>query len=316
MKRVVTIQDISCFGKCSITVALPILSCMGLETVILPTAVLSTHTMFPHPVIEDLSDLLEPIASHWESLHLQFEGIYSGYLASIRQVEITREFFREFAKDRKENPVLRFVDPAMADHGKLYAGFNKDFVIAMSRLCSDADIIVPNLTEACLLTGTPYQEAYDDAYIHLLLQKLCSLGTKRSVLITGVRMSEPSESKAIIHQENSLFSKERYAEMKKKPETMRTGIAGYDIKENRFFSIRHELLKESFHGTGDIFASTLFGALMRDMALEKAIEIAAEFTVDTMKETMRHHVKKGYGVEFETKLPALIRRVEKECAQH
>ncbi len=314
MKRVVTIQDISCFGKCSITVALPILSCMGLETVLLPTAVLSTHTMFPHPVIRDLSDLLEPIVAHWESLQLQFDGIYSGYLASIRQVQITREFLHEFSKDKEDHPVLRFVDPAMADHGRLYSGFNKDFVIAMSKLSSDADIIVPNLTEACLLTGTPYHETYDDAFIHMLLRKLGSLGTKQAVLITGVRLSDSDETKNIICHEDSLFREEQHKGMDKKHQTMGTGIAGYDIKGDRFFGVRHELLPESFHGTGDIFASTLFGALMRDLPLEKAIEIAAEFAVDTMKETMQHPVKRGYGVLFETELPKLINRLEKACA--
>ena len=184
----------------------------------------------------------------------------------------------------------------------------------MSKLSSDADIIVPNLTEACLLTGTPYRETYDDAFIHMLLRKLGSLGTKQAVLITGVRLSDSDETKNIICHEDSLFREEQHKGMDKKHQTMGTGIAGYDIKGDRFFGVRHELLPESFHGTGDIFASTLFGALMRDLPLEKAIEIAAEFAVDTMKETMQHPVKRGYGVLFETELPKLINRLEKACA--
>ena len=285
MKRVVTIQDISCFGKCSITVALPILSCMGLETVLLPTAVLSTHTMFPHPVIRDLSDLLEPIVAHWESLQLQFDGIYSGYLASIRQVQITREFLHEFSKDKEDHPVLRFVDPAMADHGRLYSGFNKDFVIAMSKLSSDADIIVPNLTESCLLTGMPYREDGGEDYLRELLAglgKLCG-GT---AAITGIGLSAGH-----------------------------TGVVA-ETKENgrqEFFSCQSARIPLSYHGTGDIFASVTVGALMRGFPPKEALQTAVDYVSRTISVTAEDPARTGknekFGVNFEETLPELVRKV-------
>ena len=157
MKRIASIQDISCLGRCSLTVALPVISAMAVECAIVPTAVLSTHTMFPGFISRDLSDQLLPIARHWKSQNVTLDAICTGYLASPLQTEEVCRFF-----DLLAGPdTLLFVDPAMADGGRLYAGFGPDFPGYMRRVVARAHVAVPNVTEACLLTGTPYRETED-----------------------------------------------------------------------------------------------------------------------------------------------------------
>ena len=281
MKRIVTIQDISCVGKCSLTVALPIISAMGTETAILPTAVLSTHTMFEGFTVKNLEDQIEPIAAHWDHLGLTFDAVYTGYLASSAQIELVRGFFRRF--DREE--MLRFVDPAMADNGKLYVGFDAGFPKEMAKLCGDADVIVPNITEACLMTDAPYRTEFDDAYIRDVLERLADLGTRKAVVLTGVTS-----------------------------EKGKTGVSGLDVQTGQFFGFSHEKIPVSYHGTGDIFSSTTLGALMRGYSLEDALKIAADFTVAAIKETVENDPEKTYGVDFEAVLPGLIRRLGEQKA--
>lgn len=180
MKRIVTMQDLSCIGKCSLTVALPVLSAMGLECAVLPTAVLSAHTAFEGFRYEPLS--LTPVADHWQQLGLQFDMIYTGYLGGRAQVDQALDFFTRF-------PAMRLVDPVMADHGALYAGLEPDFPAVLRTLCAQADLITPNITEACLLTGLEYRETHDDSYIRTLLERLLALGA-RTAILTGVR-TEP-----------------------------------------------------------------------------------------------------------------------------
>ncbi len=276
MKRIVTIQDISCLGKCSITVALPIISAMGVETVILPTAVLSTHTQFPGFTCADLENQIEPISKHWKSINANFDAIYTGYLASASQIELVKNFFNNFGKE----DTLRFVDPAMADNGKLYAGFDNEFPKAMASLCGVADIIVPNLTEACLMTGTDYRTDYDEVYIKKLLLKLAELGTRKAVVLTGVTT-----------------------------EIGKTGVYGYNVETNEFFNFSHKKEENSFHGTGDVFASVTLGALENGNSLEKSLKIAARFTVDSIIETVKNDKDKTYGVDFEPVIPKLIQQL-------
>ena len=276
MKRIVTIQDISCVGKCSLTVALPIISAMGVETAIVPTAVLSTHTMFQNPTCVDLTDEIEPISRHWGSEQITFDAIYTGYLASDRQISLVGDFFRTF--HREDAPII--VDPAMADNGKLYPAFSPEFPQQMKKLCSQADIILPNITEAALLTGLPYKETYDRAYPEELLKALAALGPRYSVL-TGVSLAPG-----------------------------RLGIMGYDAKENRFFQYATEHLPVSYHGTGDIFASTFTGALVRGRSLEEALQIACDYVVETIQVTMNNPNSRSYGVDFETTIPWLVKRLE------
>ena len=172
MKRVVTIQDISCLGKCSLTVALPIISALGVEAAIIPTAVLSTHTMFKNFTCKDLTDQIEPISAHWQSEGLGFDAVYTGYLASFEQIDLVKKFFADF----KTEDNFTFVDPAMADNGKLYPAFDEKFAKKMASLCAVADVIVPNITEACFMTGSEYRTDYDEAYIKDLLLNLHALG--------------------------------------------------------------------------------------------------------------------------------------------
>ena len=185
MKRIVTVQDISCVGKCSLTVALPIISAMGVEAAILPTAVLSTHTMFSRFTCADLTDQIRPITEHWAEEGLDFAAIYTGYLGSFEQIDLMKEMFRRF---KREDNIL-FVDPAMADNGKLYPAFDEAFARHMATLCAEADIIVPNTTESCFMTGTEYKSEYDEAYVKALLAKLAALGAKVCIL-TGVGFEE------------------------------------------------------------------------------------------------------------------------------
>lgn len=276
MKRIVSIQDISCFGKCSLTVALPLLSSMGVETVILPTAVLSTHTMFSGFTVHSLDSELPKILKHWKELNLQFEAIYTGYLASREQIQFVKDFFHAFS----DSHPLRFVDPAMADNGKLYVGFPEDFPKAMAELCAEADIIVPNLTEAALMTGMDYCTEYQEDYIQELLRRLASLGTKKAVVLTGVSV-----------------------------ERGMSGVYGYDVERQEFFSFSHERLSRSYHGTGDIFASVTVGGLENGLSLPEALRLAADYTKDCIEETMKHEPEKGYGINFELVIPKLVQKL-------
>ena len=168
-KRILTVQDISCVGQCSMTVALPILSACGHETCILPTAVLSTHTGgFGKPAAVSLGDILESVTAHWKAADIRFDGIYTGYLGSIQAIRCVERIVDELLA-----PGGIFVaDPAMADHGKRYSGLDADYAKAMEQLCRRADILLPNITEAAMFAGLPYREQPDEAYIRSLLAGL------------------------------------------------------------------------------------------------------------------------------------------------
>lgn len=270
MKRIITLQDISCVGRCSITVALPVISAMGVECGILPTAVLSTHTMFKTFTCKDLSDQISPIADAWEKEQITFDGIYTGYLASAEQCGQVCRFFDRFATS--ENLVL--VDPAMADNGKLYSAFDESFPATMAKVCAKADIILPNITEAALLTGMPYKTEYDENYIHELLEKLLQLGCKTAVL-TGVSYD---------------------------PEHL--GIV-YLNRDGQSFSYFTRRCATSYHGTGDLYSSTVLGGLMRGLSLGDSLSLAADFVIACIEATAHSSNARWYGVEFESQIPAL-----------
>ena len=273
MKRILTIQDISCLGKCSTTVALPLISAMGIETVILPTAMLSTHTMFSGFTVKDLSDQIRPIAQHWKNENVHFDAIYTGYLGTIEEIEMIRELIREF---RTEDTLI-FVDPAMADNGKLYPAFDLAYAKANAGLCSDADVIVPNITEASFMVDMPYLETYDEDYIREMLQKLSALGAKTSVL-TGVSLSEG-----------------------------KTGVMGYDTEKQQYFSYQNQRIPATYHGTGDIFSSVAVGAVLNDLPWAEAFKLAADYTADTISVTLENPKKPWYGVDFEATIPQLVK---------
>ena len=184
MKRIVTIQDISCVGKCSLTVALPIISATGVEAAIIPTAVLSTHTMFKNFTCKDLDDQILPIAEHWKNEGITFDAFYTGYLASAQQIAKVIKLI----DDLKTDGNLVIIDPAMADNGKLYPAFDEEFPKEMAKLCAKADIVLPNITEACYLTGTPYREEYDENFVKEVVEKLAAQGAKK-VVLTGARFN-------------------------------------------------------------------------------------------------------------------------------
>ena len=270
-KRIITIQDISCVGKCSLTVALPIISACGAETCVLPSAVLSTHTAgFQGYTFRDLTEDMPAILNHWVKEGICFDAIYTGYLGSTKQIDYVADIFE---KAGKENCV-RIVDPAMADNGKLYPGFDADFVESMKGLCSKADYVLPNLTEACLLTGMEYKTEYDREYIDEILIRLTALGCK-NVIFTGV--------------------------------SFLTGKTGIVVYENGTYSYyEHDLLPNSCHGTGDIYASAFTGALVYGKCAYDAAKIAAEYTVECIKATAEEE-NHWYGAKFE---PVLIKLIE------
>jgi len=275
MKRIVTVQDISCVGKCSLTVALPIISAMGIEAAIIPTAVLSTHTMFSTFTCKDLTDQIAPIAAHWKQEQLTFDAVYTGYLGSFEQIDLMKQFFAQFGTEDN----LLFVDPAMADNGKLYPAFDEAFARHMATLCACADVIVPNITEACFMTGTEYRESYDEAYAKELLQKLAALGARLCIL-TGVGFEEG-----------------------------KTGVMGYDAQTGEYYHYTHEKLPVSFHGTGDIFSSTCLGAMAGGRDWKEAVQIAADYTSECIRLTLQDPAKPWYGVNFEQAIPYLLKRM-------
>ena len=279
MKRIVTIQDISCIGKCSLTVALPIISACGVETAVIPTAVLSTHTAFDGFTFRDLTDEIPPIAAHWKAQGMAVDAIYTCYLGSFQQLEIVSQFFDQFKTP--ENLIL--VDPVMADNGALYAGFTPEFVQEMAKLCGKADIIVPNLTEACYLLNIPYPgEDYTRADIQHILTELGKLGCKQ-VVLTGVSL-EPG----------------------------RLGVMAYDTEKQTFFEYYNEKMPSSFHGTGDVFASVMVGAMMRGCPLEDALRLAVDFTLESIRKTVADPEHRWYGVNFEEAIPLLVSRLSHE----
>ena len=230
MKRVLTIQDISCLGKCSITVTLPLISAMGSECVILPTAILSTHTMFTHYSIRDLSDQLETIVDHWIREKVHFDAIHTGYLGTQEEIGLVKDLI---AKLRSEDTLV-LVDPAMGDNGRLYARFDGAYARENASLCAIGDVMVPNITEACFMTDVPYRDQYDEDYIRELLGRLAQLrekgdsadnafpGKGQKVVITGVALSEG-----------------------------KTGVMGLDTATGEYFSYQNDRIPVSYHGTGD-----------------------------------------------------------------
>lgn len=274
LKRVVAIHDISCVGKCSLTVALPVLSAAGIECSVLPTAVLSTHTGgFTGYTFRDLTEDMDPITRHWESLNLSVDAFYTGYLGSVEQTELVRRLIHRLKNEKS----FVFVDPAMADNGKLYAGFDQHFVQGMAALCREADIIIPNLTEAALLLGEPYQESgYTRDDIQALLRRLAGMDPQK-VILTGISY-EPG----------------------------RIGAAAYDQRTDSYCEYLDEQVDGYFHGTGDLFASAVLSALMNHHSLAHALEIATRFVLHAIRNTVQNGTDRRFGVDFEHALLPFI----------
>lgn len=275
-KRIAAIHDISCLGRCSLTVALPIISAAGVETAVIPTALLSTHTGgFKDYTVRDLSSDIVPTARHWKSEGITVDAVYTGYLCSKEQIYLVMEAARLISR----NDTLLITDPVMADNGKLYKGFDNDYANYMLKLCSAADIITPNITEAALMLGVKYREGpYTEDYINTLLEGLY-VKTHSKIVLTGVYYDE-----------------------------RRIGAAVYD-GENKAY-VFTERLGRMYHGTGDIFTSTLTAALMNERSLKAAAQIAVNFTAACIKKTMEEDTDQRLGVDFESQIPSLIKYLE------
>ncbi len=275
-KRIAAIHDISGLGKCSLTVALPICSAAGLETAVIPTAVLSTHTGgFKDYTFCDLTDQILPIAKHWKQNGFLFDAFYTGYLGSEQQADLVVEAINML----KSEKTVIICDPAMADNGNLYAGFSGTFPFAMLKVCCAADIILPNITEACLLLGKefcqgPYTKEYIEDIIYSLYEK-CNA----KVVLTGVYFDNDTLGAACYDGEkiNYIFNK----------------------KINRFF-----------HGTGDVFASCFTAAFLNGKSLNAAVEVAVNFTCDCINTTVEDEDRREYGVCFEKQIPTLLKYLE------
>ncbi len=279
-KRALAIHDISCVGRCSLTVALPILSAAGINTSVIPTALLSTHTGgFTGFTYLDLADQLLPIAEHLATLKLHFDAFYSGYLASAEQIDLILQI-TELLCDPQTH---LFVDPAFADHGKLYSRMSQDMPAQMRRLCSHADTIIPNFTEASFLLDKPYiAKGYDEAHVRTLAAELAALGPQ-NVIITDIHL-----------------------------EAGQTGIAVYQ-KESQAFGLFYRSEYEGiFHGTGDVFASFLIACMLNSMTLEKAALTALECTHESIRLTLEGGDPLRYGVRFEQVLPQLMETLKKD----
>ena len=268
VQRIAAVNDLSGFGRCSLTVSIPVLSAMGFQVCPLPTAVLSAHTGYPNPLVRDFTADMEGFLNHWESLGLTFACGYTGYLGNERQADILEPFLRRL----REQGALRLVDPAMADHGKLYASCTPDLVQAMARLVALANVATPNLTEACLLTGTSYEDVIAATDCHSAVEKMARellAGGCGAVVVTGV------ESGDII--ENCVLASADAAPV---------WVSGHRVD-------RH------FAGTGDLFASVLCGWLLRGKDLEEAVNRTVGFVCRTTAATAEWQENGQDGIAFE-----------------
>jgi len=276
-KRALAIHDISCVGRCSLTVALPIISAAGVDTGVLPTSILSTHTGgFEGYTFRDLTEDLIPIANHWKSLNLRFDALYSGFLGSFEQIDLVAQIFDDF----RTPDTLIMVDPVMADNGVLYSIYSPEMAKGMAKLCAKADIVVPNLTEAAFILDEPYKgERRSPAEVEDILKKLVGLGPKQAVL-TGISFAEG-----------------------------RLGAACYDKEEGEMSYFDGELIEGYYHGTGDVFGSALLGGLLCGMSLERATKLAVDYTNLSIVLTKQLGQERRYGVCFERALPFYIREL-------
>lgn len=272
MKHVLSIQDLSCLGRCSLTVALPVISAMGSACAVLPTAVLSTHTGFPGPHVQPLTENIAPIHSHWKDLDVRFDAVSVGYLADAGQAQAVLPVLHHH---RRQGSLI-IADPAMGDHGKLYSGLKADHVDAMKDICRSANTLLPNVTEAALLTGLPYRETPEESYLSELAQGLLELGADAAI-VTGFLFPNGEIGFYGLHREEGSFS------------------------------FRNEHIDRRCHGTGDLFAAAFTGGMMAGRDIRQSAATAAKFVGQCVAATP---TSTPYGVEFESQLPYLWQLME------
>ena len=273
MKKVLTIQSFASYGKCAGSLALPVLSAMGMQTTLLPTAYLSTHTGFKDFTFRDMTEEMQASIKHFEALHLHFDAVYVGYLGSLQQLQLVQSLHSLYPD------ALWIVDPAMGDNGNLYSRVTPDFIEAYRSLCGEADYILPNLTEACALAGLPYTPQPDSL---ALLRSLQMLGASH-VVLTGLSDASDSVGSMLLTPDGTLVS------------AYQPQIPGH------------------FHGTGDLFASAFCGALLRGLSDDKALTLATTFTQRVIAATAANSPAEPdsgahwHGLLFEEELPWLIK---------
>lgn len=279
--RVLAVHDISCVGKCSLTVALPIISSVGIETAILPTAVLSTHTGsgFSGFTYRDLTDDIIPIVDHWSKENIFFDAMYVGYLGSERQINIIKNIICDYRK----NGTLIFIDPVMGDHGRLYANFNDEYPKKMLELCRFADIVTPNITEAALMLGEEFKHGpYTKAYTDNLLYKMAENGMKK-IILTGVYFDD-----------------------------YELGVGIYDSDNDSIEYVMSQKLPGFYDGTGDVFASSFVACVMLGKTLKTSAKTAEAFVIDSIKATTVRKNERCYGVNFESAISNFIARIQEK----
>ena len=268
--RIAAIHDLSCFGRCSLTVALPVLSAMGCQCCPLPTALLSAHTGFSGATFLDLTEEMNRIAEHWTALDLRFDAIYTGFLGGSAQADTVARFLCRF----QAPSTLVVMDPVMGDHGTPYRTCTPDLCRAMGTLAESADVITPNLTEAALLLELPYAQAAAENPLEIV--KHLSLGGRRSVVLTGY--SESAEQ---------------------------TGALCFDRSSGQIQAVQTPREPQDFSGAGDLFASVLTGGLAKGFPLFQAAQTAAEFVSACVARTLAEHLTDADGVDFEPLLGML-----------
>ncbi len=279
-KKVLAINDISCVGRCSLTVSLPIISAAGIECSILPTAILSTHTGgFQGFTFKNCSDDIIPISQHWKSLGLNFDTIYTGFLGSIDQIDLVAKVIDDF----KTEDNLVVVDPTMADNGVLYSIFDMNFASNMKKLCLKADVVIPNITEACLLTGVEYQEkGHTKEYLMKIFQSFKDMGIKYIVL-TGASLND-----------NEI------------------GAATFNANTNEMTYYSRKTIPGYYHGTGDVFGSVLVSAITKNKSLNESAKLAVDYTVESILTTIKYdNIDLKYGVNFEEVIPLIVNELNK-----
>ncbi len=272
-KRILTIQDASCVGQCSLTVALPIISACGIETAVLPSALLSTHTAgFTGFTVLDLTSEFPKIIEHWKKEGITFDGIYTGYVLES-QIDYINELCNTF------HPAVKIIDPVMADHGSFYYGFDKAFAEKMCTLCHGADVLLPNLTEAAFLLGEEcVLSGYDKSYIESLCRRLVDKLLVNTVVLTGVSFDEK-----------------------------KLGVCVYENGKAAYYFT--EKVERNFHGTGDIYSSAFVSGYMLGKPALEAASVAADYTVEAMKLTLPYQNEHSYGVFFEKAIPSLLKKL-------
>lgn len=271
-RQIAAIHDLSGYGRASLTVVIPILSAMGIQVCPLPTAVLSSHSEYKNYHSIDLTTHMQPIINHWKELKLEFDAIYSGYLASAEQIIIVKNFIKDFKKDKQ----LVIIDPVMGDNGTLYPGISEDLVKEMKLLIKEADIITPNITEAALLSGINISNDSSIQEIKSCAKKLADLGAK-NIIITSTPSSKKNE----------------------------TSVLTYEKETDTYNIISNEYIDASFPGTGDAFTSVVTGSLLNGDNIELAINNATEFIINGIKATIKRDYDPLNGINQEEVIPLL-----------